>query len=166
MFFASDAGPARGLAARALKSNLLPDPEWAAPGEPPRDLKKITLVVGLGALSWVATYVGMLELIEANMGDLPLLHKLIVGFSVAMLMTMIIWLLDQMFAPIGAFTRLSYVAGYIFLTIISVGFGFGFYWKVLESRAEFDPIRRIGRDRRAGVAPWRIDPARAAQCHA
>jgi hypothetical protein len=41
-----------------------------------------------------------------------------------------------MFAPIGAFTRLSYIAGYIFLTIISVGFGFGFYWKVLESRAE------------------------------
>jgi len=136
MYFASDAGPTRGLAARALRANLLPDPEWAAPGEPPRDLKKVVLVVGLGALSWVATYVGMLELIEANMGDLPLVHKLIVGFSVAMLMTMIIWLLDQMFAPIGAFARLSYIAGYLFLSIISVGFGFGFYWKVLESRAE------------------------------
>jgi hypothetical protein len=41
-----------------------------------------------------------------------------------------------MFSPIDWFTKLSYVCGYIFLTIISVGFGFGFYWKVLESRAE------------------------------
>ncbi|MDX2308886.1 MAG: hypothetical protein NW216_11655 [Hyphomicrobium sp.] len=105
-------------------------------GAAPRDVKKLVLVLGLGALSWVATYVGMLELIEANMGDLPIIHKLIVGFSVAMLMVMIIWLLDQMFAPIPAFTKVVYAAGYIFLTIISVGFGFGFYWKVLESRAE------------------------------
>ena len=61
---------------------------------------------------------------------------MIVGFSVAMLMTMIIWLLDQMFAPHPFAVKLAYVAGYIFLTIISVGFGFGFYWKVLESRSE------------------------------
>ena len=73
--------------------------DWAEPEETPRDWKKLVLVVGLGALSWVATYVGMLELIEANMGELPLIHKVIIGFSVAMLMTMIIWLLDQMFAP-------------------------------------------------------------------
>ncbi len=70
------------------------------------------------------------------MGDLPIVHKAIVGFSVAMLMTMVIWLLDQMFAPIGFFTKLCYAAGYVFLTLISVGFGFGFYWKVLESRSE------------------------------
>ncbi len=71
------------------------------------------------------------------MGDLPLVHKLIIGFSVAMLMTMIIWLLDQIFLPVGAAARLfPYIAGYLFLSIISVGFGFGFYWKVLESRAE------------------------------
>jgi hypothetical protein len=107
-----------------------------APVRPKRDIKKLFLIVGLGTLSWVATYVGMLELIQANMGDLPFIHKLIVGFSVAMLMTMIIWLLDQMFAPVGALTRISYVAGYLFLTLISVGFSFGFYWKVLESRSE------------------------------
>jgi hypothetical protein len=99
-------------------------------------LKKLFLVGGLGVLSWVATYVGMLELIEANMGDLPLIHKAIIGFSVAMLMTMIVWLLDQLFAPIGAFTKIVYAAGYVFLSVISVGFGFGFYWKVLESRSE------------------------------
>ena len=82
----------------------------------------------------MATYVGMLELIEANLGDLPLIHKIIIGFSVAMLMTMIIWLLDKMFSPTDGFTRACYIAGYLFLSVISVGFGFGFYWKVLESR--------------------------------
>jgi hypothetical protein len=101
-----------------------------------RDAKRLFLVVGLGALSWVATYVGMLELIESNLGDLPFVHKIIIGFSVAMLMVMIIWLLDRMFAPTDLFTRACYVSGYIFLSIISVGFGFGFYWKVLESRGE------------------------------
>ena len=101
-----------------------------------RDLKKTFLVAGLAILSWVATYVGMLELIEANMGDLPIVHKIIIGFSVAMLMTMVVWLLDQMFQPHNLFAKLAYTGGYLFLSIISVGFGFGFYWKVLESRGE------------------------------
>ena len=110
--------------------------EWSAEPKPERDWKKLFLIFGLGALSWVATYVGMLELIEANMGELPLVHKVIIAFSVGMLMTMIIWLLDQLFAPVGFVTKLLYAFGYVFLTIISAGFGFGFYWKVLESRSE------------------------------
>ncbi|MEI9900519.1 MAG: hypothetical protein WDN31_10810 [Hyphomicrobium sp.] len=115
---------------------LEPPTEWTETDGPERDWKKLVLIVGLAALSWVATYVGMLELIESNMGSLPLLHKLIIAFSVGMLMTMVVWLLDQMFSPVDWFTRLSYIFGYVFLTIISVGFGFGFYWKVLESRSE------------------------------
>ncbi len=110
--------------------------DWHEPEPEPRDWKKVFLVFGLGALSWVATYVGMLELIQSNMGDLPLVHKIIIGFSVAMLMTMIIWLLDQIFSPVHFTTKVVYVVGYLFLTMISVGFGFGFYWKVLESRGE------------------------------
>ena len=106
------------------------------PAKPERDLKRAFLIFGLGALSWVATYVGMLELIEANMGDLPLIHRVIIGFSVAMLMTMIIWLLDQLFKPHPFITKLFYASGYVFLSIISIGFGFGFYWKVLESHGE------------------------------
>ena len=84
----------------------------------------------------VATYVGMLELIEANMGQPALIHRVIIGFSVAMLMTMIIWLLDQLFKPHGFLTKSFYAFGYVFLSIISIGFGFGFYWKVLESHGE------------------------------
>ena len=110
--------------------------EFDGEPKPKRDWKRFFLVFGLGALSWVATYVGMLELIESNMGDLPLIHKAIIGFSVAMLMVMVVWLLDQMFSDVGWFSRLLFGAGYVFLTVISVGFGFGFYWKVLESRSE------------------------------
>lgn len=110
--------------------------DWIEPEKEPRDWKKLFLILGLGALSWVATYVGMLELIESNMGELPFVHRVIIGFAVAMLMTMIIWLLDQIFSPINFATKAVYIFGYLFLTLISVGFGFGFYWKVLESRGE------------------------------
>lgn len=126
-------GPNTGAQGRGID---LGDGDWIDEERPARDWKKIVLVIGLGILSWVATYMGMLELIEANMGELPLVHKLVIGFSVAMLMIMIVWLLDQIFAPIGFVSRLTFIAGYVFLTIISVGFGFGFYWKVLESRSE------------------------------
>ncbi len=138
MAYASDAGSTRGGASRRFKLGAAPEQsDWGdGDSREPRDIKKLVLIAGLGILSWVATYVGMLELIEANMGDLPLVHKAIIGFSVGMLMIMIVWLLDQMFAPINGFTKLCYAIGYVFLTIISVGFGFGFYWKVLESRSE------------------------------
>ncbi|MBX9925817.1 MAG: hypothetical protein K2Y05_05625, partial [Hyphomicrobiaceae bacterium] len=42
----------------------------------------------------------------------------------------------EMFKPNPFSLKLIYAAGYTFLTIISIGFGFGFYWKVLESRGE------------------------------
>jgi hypothetical protein len=113
-----------------------PDSNWDEGEKVKTDWKKRALVVGLGVLSWVATYVGMLELIEANMGELPIVHKLIIGFSVAMLMTMVVWLLDEMFKPNPFVTKAMYAFGYVFLSVISIGFGFGFYWKVLESRSE------------------------------
>jgi len=135
---ASDAGSTRSGVAEAFElAGKSRRGDFVEGHEPPaRDLKKLVLIAGLGTLSWVATYIGMLELIQSNMGELPLVHKSIIAFSVAMLMVMIIWLLDQMFAPIPSFTKVCYAIGYVFLTIISVGFGFGFYWKVLESRSE------------------------------
>ena len=133
---AANAGATQKQSVRTLLSGLQSISDRDRADAPPRDIKKIVLLTGLGLLSWVATYIGMLELIEANMGDLPLIQKAVIGFSVAMLMTMIIWLLDQMFAPLPAFTKFCYGLGYVFLTVISVGFGFGFYWKVLESRSE------------------------------
>ncbi len=125
-----------GNPSRDPRGPLPPQSRERHDDKPERDWKRNTLIAGLGALSWVATYVGMLELIEANMGDLPFVHKIIIGFSVAMLMIMIVWLLDQLFKPHPFVTKFFYATGYVFLSLISVGFGFGFYWKVLESRGE------------------------------
>ena len=125
------------LDASLFAAEAFPEPETQKRTPRPRgDWKKMLLVAGLGILSWIATFVGMLELIEANMGSVDIGLKAAIAFSVAMLMLMIIWLLDQIFAPINGVIKLIYIAGYIFLTTISVGFGFGFYWKVLESRTE------------------------------
>ena len=97
---------------------------------------KIALIAGLGLLSWISTYSGMLELIIANTGQLGLIYKIAIGFAVAMLMLMIIYILDTLFSPINWWVRSIYMLGYVFLTLISVGFGFGFYWKFLESTSE------------------------------
>ncbi|MCV0368235.1 DMT family transporter [Filomicrobium sp.] len=136
MAFSDDARRQQDLARPQHGRFSTSDGDWVDPDDTPRDWKKVILVIGLGALSWVATYVGMLELIESNLGSLPIGHRIIIGFSVAMLMTMIIWLLDQIFSPINTSTKIVYIAGYLFLSLISIGFGFGFYWKVLESRQE------------------------------
>jgi len=98
--------------------------------------KKIFLIVCLAGLSWFATYVGILELIAANTGVVPLVHKIAIGFAVATLMLMVLYILDALFSPISWWLRILYILGYTLLTLISVGFGFGFYWKVLESRGE------------------------------
>ncbi len=102
----------------------------------PVDIKKVLLIIGLGTLSWVSTYSGLLELITANSGDIGFTYKLAIGFAVAMLMLMIVYILDQLFAPLNWALRTIFVFGYLFLTLISIGFGFGFYWKFLESRSE------------------------------
>ncbi len=102
----------------------------------PIDIKKVLLIIGLGTLSWVSTYSGLLELIAANSGDIGFTYKLAIGFAVAMLMLMIVYILDQLFAPLNWLLRTIFIFGYLFLTLISIGFGFGFYWKFLESRSE------------------------------
>ncbi len=99
-------------------------------------LTKFLLILGLGFLSWLATYTGMLELILANTGAIDFSVRVAIGFAVAMLMLMIIYLLDSLFSPIKWWLRCLYLVGYVFLTLISVGFGFGFYWKFLEARSE------------------------------
>ncbi len=112
------------------------DDAWTQPRKQKRDNKKLVLVVGLSLLSWIATYTGMLELIQANLGDISLTIRVAVGFAVVMLQVMIVWLLSQIFSHLHVSAKAIYAIGYVFLTLISVGFGFGFYWKVLESRSE------------------------------
>ena len=98
--------------------------------------RRIFLLICLASLSWFATYTGMLELIWANTGDIPIVHQVAIGFAVATLMLMVLFILDALFSPISWWVRTLYIFGYVFLTLISIGFSFGFFWKVLESRGE------------------------------
>ena len=43
--------------------------------QPKRDLKKVALLVGLSILAWVSTYTGMLELIQANLGEVGMVER-------------------------------------------------------------------------------------------
>lgn len=97
--------------------------------------KKIFLVLSLAFISWYATYTGMLELIRANTGSIPPIEKIALAFAVMTLMGMVLYILDSLFSPISWWLRSLYIVGYVFLTLISVGFSFGFFWRVLESRA-------------------------------
>jgi hypothetical protein len=90
--------------------------------------KKIFLVLCLAGLSWCATYTGMLELIRANTGDISFVHQITIGFAVATLMLMVLYILDALFSPISWWLCV--------LTLISTGFSFGFFWKALESRGD------------------------------
>ncbi len=100
---------------------------------------KAFLILGLSFLSWLATYTGMLELIQANAmnGVVGASVQIAIAFAVAMLMMMILYLLDALFsADTPKWLKPVFIIGYAFLTLISVGFGFGFYWKYLEARGE------------------------------
>ncbi|MEM7619073.1 MAG: hypothetical protein AAF228_01250 [Pseudomonadota bacterium] len=95
---------------------------------------RFLVLLGLGFLSWFTTYTGILEFIKANSGELNFQFRLAVAFAVAMLTLMTIYILNNLFSPLKWWLRSAYIFGYVFLTLISVGFGFGFYWKFLESR--------------------------------
>jgi len=99
-------------------------------------LTKVFLITCLALVSWFATYSGMLELISANTGDIGMVYRIAIAFAVATLMLMIIYILDTLFSPVSWWLRTLYICGYVFLTLISVGFGFGYFWKFLEARTE------------------------------
>ncbi len=99
-------------------------------------LIRFILIAGLGFLSWLATYSGLTEIISANGRDIGAGYYFALALAVALLTLMIVYLLDNLFSPIGWHLKLLYAGGYVFLTIISVGFGFGFYWDFLEARSE------------------------------
>ena len=104
--------------------------------------RRIFLLICLASLSWFATYTGMLELIRANTGDIPIVHQVAIGFAVATLMLMVLFILDALFSPISWWVRTLYIFGYVFLTLISIGFSFGFFWKVLRITRRGDPVSR------------------------
>jgi hypothetical protein len=104
--------------------------------DPVYTIIKSLLVAGLGLAMWYATFDGMLQLIEANFGSLDFRTKVVIGFTVSLLTFMIILILHEFFKPKPVWLLLLCIAGYIFLSVISVGFGFSFYWKLINSKVE------------------------------
>ncbi len=98
------------------------------------------LIIGLSLVHLWATFDGMRELIPqagiklddfSTFFTVPALALILV---VSMLTAMIVFTLHLMFSDHATkFFRASAVVVYLFLEVVSVGLGFGFYWKVLNS---------------------------------
>src|ERR1700688_1593058 len=95
------------------------------------------LLVGLTTLSWVATYTGLLDYIKASAGNIDPIMYAVIGVAVAMLQFMILYTLTTLFSGNLGFVLWPFFVGvYLFLTVVSISFGFGFFWKYIAARSE------------------------------
>ncbi len=102
---------------------------------PQDDWVRLGLLSALLGLSWWSTTQGLLGLMTAANGAPGLIVQLTIGVAIAVLTLLISWTVDMLRrGRTGLWTPL-FLAGYALLTMISVGFGFGFYWTHIESRA-------------------------------
>lgn len=98
------------------------------------------LIIGLSLVHLWATFDGMRELVPqagikledfSTFFTVPALALILV---VSMLTLMIVFTLHLMFSDHATrFFRAASLVVYLFLEVVSVGLGFGFYWKVLNS---------------------------------
>ena len=94
------------------------------------DPVKAALTLGLAFLSWLATYTGMLELIQANTGSLDIGSRVAIGFAVLMLMLMILYLLDSLYSGgTPSWIKPLFVFGYL---VFDADFGGLWFWLLLE----------------------------------
>ena len=101
-----------------------------------KNTKRWVLIVGLTFISGVATFRGMLEIIQANYaGDLDTIMVLAIAGAVALLMLMILYVLDTLFTRPRMIMMCVLLSVYVLLEMISIGFGFGFYWKIIAARS-------------------------------
>lgn len=95
------------------------------------------LLAALSVLSWVATYIGVLEFIAASKTELTTALYIVLGAVVALVQTMIVYILHSLFSRrLPIFLRPFLVLLYLLFSIITVGFGFGFFWKLLSASSE------------------------------
>ncbi|MGI9414959.1 MAG: hypothetical protein ACR2PM_14890 [Hyphomicrobiales bacterium] len=101
-----------------------------------KNTKRWVLIVGLTFISWVATFRGMLEIIQANYAaELDTLMVVAIGAAVALLMLMILYVLDTLFTRPRWIMFGVLLSVYVLLELISIGFGFGFYWKIIAAKS-------------------------------
>lgn len=87
------------------------------------------------ALSWWATYDGVLKYISSSATVTTQLN-IVVTVATVTIITLILYSLDEIFAARGrkSLNWFGFVAFYLFLTFISTGFSFGFYWSWFNAR--------------------------------
>ena len=101
-----------------------------------KNTKRWVLIAGLTFISGVATFRGMLEIIQANYAaELDTITVLEIAGAVALLMLMILYVLDTLFTRPRAIMLCVLLGVYVLLEMISIGFGFGFYWKIISARS-------------------------------
>ena len=115
------------------------------------DWTKILLLTALLGLSWWSTTQGLIGLITATNGAPSSLGMVTIGIAVGVLTLLISWTLDRLKNGETGLLSPLFVGGYILLTLISVGFGYGFYWTHIESqsaaqRAAETETARLGRN--------------------
>ncbi len=94
------------------------------------------------ALSWTSTTLGLVGLISADRGEATALEYVIVGFLVLAATITMKLMLDLLLEARGVLRGALCLFGYVTLMTLSVGFGFAFYWELLEARRQsFDNAR-------------------------
>ncbi|WP_370336625.1 hypothetical protein [Parvularcula marina] len=93
------------------------------------------LLTALLALSWWSTTQGLIGLITAANGYPGAATIITIGFAVAILTVLISWTLERLSSGQTGLLTPLFLFGYVLLTVISVGFGYGFYWKHIESHS-------------------------------
>lgn len=87
-------------------------------------------------LSWFSTTAGLVGLIHGEREGFPWQTWFIIGLLIFGATMMMKRFLDRIFVAEDWFTRITAVLGYIFLMLVSVFFGFAFYWGQIESREQ------------------------------
>lgn len=99
------------------------------------DWTKILLLTALLGLSWWSTTQGLIGLITATNGAPSTIGMVTIGIAIGVLTALISWTLDRLKNGKTGLLAPLFIAGYALLTIISVGFGYGFYWTHIESQS-------------------------------
>lgn len=100
-----------------------------------RDTTRIFLLSALLLLSWWSTTQGIFALIAAGNSTPSLVIQLSIGTAIAILTLLISWTLDRLRSGRTGNWAPLFLLGYLLLTGISVGFGYGFYWTHIEARS-------------------------------
>ena len=96
---------------------------------------RTVLLLLLLTVSFISTYIGISEYISANYGMLDWRNQALVGFFVAMIVSLMAYAVDRAVSRRPSlFSRGVWLVLYLIIAGISVGFSYGFWWRTMEAR--------------------------------